>query len=133
MSIAPSSTAPGVEPYPAEQKCLVDVYVWELPVRIAHWAIFVSMVVLSVTGVYIGNPFMVAPGEGGQTGLSLGFQWAVGQSRHASVGAAGGAQSPGGLGLLGQLVRILGHGDAGATLGCPSPCRRHELGRRSLL
>lgn len=66
MSIAPSSTAPGVEPYPAEQKCLVDVYVWELPVRLAHWTIFVSMVVLSVTGVYMGNPFMVAPGEASQ-------------------------------------------------------------------
>jgi len=63
MSIAPSSTAPGVEPYPAEQKCLVDVYVWELPVRLAHWTIVLSMVVLSVTGIYIGKPFLIVAGE----------------------------------------------------------------------
>jgi len=63
MSIAPSSTAPGVEPYPAEQKCLVDVYVWEFPVRLAHWTIVVSMVVLSITGIYIGNPFLIVAGE----------------------------------------------------------------------
>jgi Ni/Fe-hydrogenase 1 B-type cytochrome subunit len=33
------------------------VYVWELPVRVTHWAIFLSVVVLCVTGTYIGRPF----------------------------------------------------------------------------
>jgi Ni/Fe-hydrogenase 1 B-type cytochrome subunit len=36
------------------------VYVWELPVRISHWVIFLSVVVLSFTGYYMHNPFIVA-------------------------------------------------------------------------
>jgi Ni/Fe-hydrogenase 1 B-type cytochrome subunit len=36
------------------------VYVWELPVRVSHWFIFLSVVVLSFTGYYIHNPFIVA-------------------------------------------------------------------------
>jgi Ni/Fe-hydrogenase 1 B-type cytochrome subunit len=36
------------------------VYVWEFPVRVAHWLIALSIVVLSVTGLYIGNPFAQA-------------------------------------------------------------------------
>ncbi|MFZ0773921.1 MAG: Ni/Fe-hydrogenase, b-type cytochrome subunit [Candidatus Sulfotelmatobacter sp.] len=36
------------------------VYVWELPVRVSHWIIFLSVIVLSVTGYYIHNPFIVA-------------------------------------------------------------------------
>jgi len=62
MSVAPYRTAPGVEPYPViEQKYLIDVYVWELPVRLAHWLIVGSMIVLSVTGIYIGRPFLASP------------------------------------------------------------------------
>lgn len=34
-------------------------YVWEWPVRVWHWAHFVALVLLSVTGYFIGNPFMV--------------------------------------------------------------------------
>jgi Ni/Fe-hydrogenase 1 B-type cytochrome subunit len=34
------------------------VYVWEFPVRVAHWLIALSIVVLSVTGFYIGAPFL---------------------------------------------------------------------------
>ncbi|MBW6511152.1 MAG: Ni/Fe-hydrogenase, b-type cytochrome subunit [Desulfuromonadaceae bacterium] len=33
-------------------------YVWEWPVRITHWVNVVALVVLSVTGLYIGNPFI---------------------------------------------------------------------------
>ncbi len=33
------------------------VYVWELPVRLAHWLLFFSIVILAATGYYIGNPF----------------------------------------------------------------------------
>ena len=36
------------------------VYVWELPVRVSHWVIFLSVIVLSFTGYYIHNPFIVA-------------------------------------------------------------------------
>jgi Ni/Fe-hydrogenase 1 B-type cytochrome subunit len=38
----------------------VRVYVWEQPVRVSHWFIFLSIVVLSVTGYYMHNPFIVA-------------------------------------------------------------------------
>jgi Ni/Fe-hydrogenase 1 B-type cytochrome subunit len=45
---------------PVEQE---RVYVWDRVVRITHWTIALSIVVLAVTGIYIGNPFLVAPGE----------------------------------------------------------------------
>ena len=38
----------------------VRVYVWELPVRVSHWFIFLPVVVLSFTGYYLHNPFIVA-------------------------------------------------------------------------
>jgi Ni/Fe-hydrogenase 1 B-type cytochrome subunit len=38
----------------------VRVYVWELAVRVSHWFIFLSVVVLSFTGYYLHNPFIVA-------------------------------------------------------------------------
>lgn len=38
---------------------LVRVYVWELPVRVSHWFIFLSVVVLSFTGYYMHNPFII--------------------------------------------------------------------------
>jgi Ni/Fe-hydrogenase 1 B-type cytochrome subunit len=40
----------------------VRVYVWELPVRITHWIIVAAIIVLSVTGGYIADPFLIAPG-----------------------------------------------------------------------
>jgi Ni/Fe-hydrogenase 1 B-type cytochrome subunit len=45
---------------------IVRVYVWELPVRITHWLIAFSIVVLSVTGFYIGYPFVVVSGPAGE-------------------------------------------------------------------
>jgi Ni/Fe-hydrogenase 1 B-type cytochrome subunit len=38
----------------------VRVYVWELPVRVSHWFIFLPVVVLSFTGYYLHNPFIIA-------------------------------------------------------------------------
>jgi len=35
-------------------------YVWEWPVRLTHWVNFIAIVVLSVTGFYIGHPFYTA-------------------------------------------------------------------------
>jgi len=35
-------------------------YVWEWPVRITHWINFICLVVLAVTGFYIGNPIYTA-------------------------------------------------------------------------
>ena len=36
------------------------VYVWEYPVRLTHWLNFLCILVLSVTGFYIGDPFIHA-------------------------------------------------------------------------
>jgi Ni/Fe-hydrogenase 1 B-type cytochrome subunit len=47
------------------EKELVPIYVWELPVRIAHWVIFLSIVVLSFTGYYIYYPFIISSYRGG--------------------------------------------------------------------
>jgi Ni/Fe-hydrogenase 1 B-type cytochrome subunit len=49
---------------PAE---IVRVYVWEVPVRVTHWLIALSILVLSVTGFYIGRPFVIVPGPAGQS------------------------------------------------------------------
>ena len=38
----------------------VRTYVWELPVRVSHWFIFLPVVVLSFTGYYMHNLFIVA-------------------------------------------------------------------------
>lgn len=46
----------------AKRPQLVRVYVWQVPVRLVHWTIFLSMIVLSVTGYYIHNPFIIARG-----------------------------------------------------------------------
>jgi Ni/Fe-hydrogenase 1 B-type cytochrome subunit len=35
------------------------IYVWEVPVRVTHWLIVISIAVLSVTGLYIHGPFLV--------------------------------------------------------------------------
>jgi len=37
--------------------------VWEWPVRLFHWLIVGSILVLAVTGIYIGNPFLPVKGE----------------------------------------------------------------------
>jgi Ni/Fe-hydrogenase 1 B-type cytochrome subunit len=41
---------------------LVPVYVWQIPVRVTHWLIAFAIVVLSVTGLYIGHPFVTVTG-----------------------------------------------------------------------
>jgi Ni/Fe-hydrogenase 1 B-type cytochrome subunit len=47
----------------ADRAKLERVYVWEVPVRLCHWLLVGSIAVLAVTGIYIGNPFLSAPGE----------------------------------------------------------------------
>ncbi len=42
---------------------LVRTYVWEEPVRIAHWLIFFALVSLSFTGLYIHRPFLLPSGR----------------------------------------------------------------------
>jgi Ni/Fe-hydrogenase 1 B-type cytochrome subunit len=47
-------------------EALEPVYVWEAPVRLTHWLIVASLLVLAVTGIYIGHPFLLAPGRAGE-------------------------------------------------------------------
>jgi len=42
---------------------LVRTYVWELPVRIAHWLIFFAFVSLASTGLFIHRPFLLPSGQ----------------------------------------------------------------------
>ena len=44
---------------------ITNIYVWEWPVRITHWLNAISIWVLSVTGIYIGYPSLIAAGEAG--------------------------------------------------------------------
>ncbi len=53
-------------PRPAHQD-FVRVYVWQIPVRVTHWLIAGAIVVLSVSGLYIGRPFITVPGAAGQS------------------------------------------------------------------
>ena len=48
---------------PTPESRIVKVYVWEAPVRITHWLIALSIVVLSVTGFYIWISFISVPGR----------------------------------------------------------------------
>lgn len=54
------SAAPKITTLPPEEEL---VYVWELPVRVAHWVIFLSIIVLAVTGYYLGHPFIAVSGS----------------------------------------------------------------------
>lgn len=44
---------------------MTRVYVWDRVVRLCHWGMVLSLTVLSITGFYIGNPFVTVPGEAG--------------------------------------------------------------------
>lgn len=48
----------------------IAVYVWQYPLRLAHWGIVISIGVLSFTGYYIHNPFIV-----GHTGARFMMGW----------------------------------------------------------
>ena len=63
MTTATHSVGRASSPPEAQEK-LVRVYVWEWPVRISHWVIFLSLIVLSFTGYYIYDPFIISRGGG---------------------------------------------------------------------
>ena len=44
---------------------VVRIYVWELPVRLAHWVIVTALIVLACTGTYMHSPFIVSVGNTG--------------------------------------------------------------------
>src|SRR5471032_1200070 len=39
------------------------VYLWSAPIRVMHWLAAASIVVLAVTGFYIGRPYFMTTGE----------------------------------------------------------------------
>jgi len=51
---------------------LVRVYVWEFPVRAAHWAIALSLSILAITGLYIAHPISLLPSSWRET-YSMGW------------------------------------------------------------
>ena len=63
MSTAASAEASTPRAAARADDQLVRVYVWEIPVRVTHWVIVLSILILSVTGFYIGHPFMTVAGE----------------------------------------------------------------------
>lgn len=48
----------------------IAVYVWQYPLRLAHWGLVISIGVLSFTGYYIHNPFII-----GQTNARFMMGW----------------------------------------------------------
>ena len=48
---------------PEDSACIMPVYVWELPVRLAHWGLVIALVLLTATGTYMHSPFLVAHGS----------------------------------------------------------------------
>ena len=42
----------------------VRLYIWQVPVRITHWVTAGAIVVLSITGGYIADPFLIPSGGG---------------------------------------------------------------------
>ncbi|WP_412890008.1 Ni/Fe-hydrogenase, b-type cytochrome subunit [Bacillus sp. 1P06AnD] len=55
----------------------VKVYVWELPVRVFHWINAAAIILLMITGIYIGNPFV-----GANTQEEAYFSYLMGWARY---------------------------------------------------
>jgi Ni/Fe-hydrogenase 1 B-type cytochrome subunit len=49
----------------------VRLYIWQVPVRLTHWVTAFSIIVLSVTGLYIADPFLIPPGGHVMTTIRL--------------------------------------------------------------
>jgi Ni/Fe-hydrogenase 1 B-type cytochrome subunit len=61
-------------PYEVHDERLRPVYVWDVIVRGTHWLIMLSMILLAVTGVYIGRPWGAA--GSGPAGQHFAMGWA---------------------------------------------------------
>lgn len=63
----PTTAAEGARPavgHPAKGQAvgLERVYVWDIVVRLTHWIIMVAILILAVTGIYMGRPFYIPSG-----------------------------------------------------------------------
>jgi Ni/Fe-hydrogenase 1 B-type cytochrome subunit len=45
--------------FPGQFGPVAPVYVWQYPLRLVHWGLVISILVLSVTGYYIHDPYIV--------------------------------------------------------------------------
>jgi Ni/Fe-hydrogenase 1 B-type cytochrome subunit len=63
LTQAPVTKPPLTACHPGE---LVRVYVWQWPVRLTHWLTAYSILILAVTGFYMGHPFIIVSGPAGQ-------------------------------------------------------------------
>ncbi len=62
-SEAPPTEAPAaIAVAPAVAEGRLRVYIWQVPVRVTHWLTAACIVILSVTGLYIADPFLIPPG-----------------------------------------------------------------------
>jgi Ni/Fe-hydrogenase 1 B-type cytochrome subunit len=62
-SVVEASAASGHQPEIDRPNERVTLYVWQAPVRITHWVTAACIVVLSFTGGYIADPFLIPPGS----------------------------------------------------------------------
>ena len=62
QSVIPSSLRGSDEGLVGPSDDRLRLYVWQVPVRLTHWVTAGCIVVLSVTGLYIGDPFLLPPG-----------------------------------------------------------------------
>jgi Ni/Fe-hydrogenase 1 B-type cytochrome subunit len=66
--IEPYPTTAGVPDHAEGRRRL---YIWQLPVRITHWLTASCIVILSLTGMYIADPFLMPPGGNVMTMVRL--------------------------------------------------------------
>lgn len=52
----------GVDTLPGEPGRRLRIYIWQVPVRVTHWVTAGCIVVLSLTGGYIADPFLIPAG-----------------------------------------------------------------------
>ena len=60
-ALTPSQPA-GVDTLPGEPGRRLRIYIWQVPVRATHWVTAGCIVVLSLTGGYIADPFLIPAG-----------------------------------------------------------------------
>jgi len=53
---------PEVHAYTTQGRRLSRVYVWQIPVRLVHWVLFLAIIALSLTGWYIHQPYFISRG-----------------------------------------------------------------------
>jgi Ni/Fe-hydrogenase 1 B-type cytochrome subunit len=102
------------------------VYVWELPVRIVDWTIVITLVVLSITGIYIYSPFPIAAsttvGDPGFTMASVRF---IHENLRLCVHRRG--AGPRVLGVFGQPLRALASAAADHPPSMAGSARHDQL------